>query len=212
MHTSTQQPALKRLEQTVGPRRRYTSEDRGSSIVRQVRLYLEREDATKIGQALYRYLTLKIPFIIAHYGLVAPDGSFRTYYQEPARLLADIFPHKQELEDRIERGDPDTVYSDGEDDLTVTRQVLALAESTWTGYSVRRSSAAGHGTLPMPSCSPPATDTCSRLRAIRVSPGRSHHDARATEDASRAARSFGGARRGDHRDPRAGRVRRRHPA
>jgi hypothetical protein len=128
MYTSSQQAALKRLEQTVGPRRRYTSEDRGSSIVRQFRLYLEREDATKIGQALYRYLTLKIPFVIAHYGLVAPDGSFRTYYQEPARLLADIFPHKQELEDRIERGDPDTVYSDGEDDLTVTRQVLTLAE------------------------------------------------------------------------------------
>ena len=126
--TSTQRAALKRLEQTAGARRRYTSEDRGSSIVRQFRLYLEREDASKIGQALYRYLTLKIPFVIAHFGLVPPDGGFRTYYQEPARLLADILPHTRELEARIERGDPDTVYSDGEDDLTVTRQVLALAE------------------------------------------------------------------------------------
>jgi hypothetical protein len=131
--TSTQQAALKRLEQTAGARRRYTSEDRGSSIVRQFRLYLESEDASKIGHAMYRYLTLKIPFVIAHFGLVAPDGGFRTYYQEPARLLADILPHKQELEDRIARGDPDTVYSDGEDDLTVTRQVLAMAEEHLDG-------------------------------------------------------------------------------
>jgi hypothetical protein len=125
--TRAQQAALKRLEQTFGARRRYTSEDRGSSIVRQFRLYLESEDATKIGQALYRYLTLKIPFVIAHYGLVPPDGGFRTYYQEPARLLADILPYAEQLEARVERGDPDTVYSDGEDDLAVTRQVLALA-------------------------------------------------------------------------------------
>lgn len=126
--TSSQQAALQRLEQTVGARRRYTSDDRGSSIVRQFRLYLDSEDASKIGQALYRYLTLNIPFIIAHYGLVAPDGGFRTYYQEPARLLADILPHTQQLEARIQRGDPDTVYSDGADDLAVTRQVLALAQ------------------------------------------------------------------------------------
>lgn len=90
--TSAQRATLERLERTVGPRRRYTSKHRGSSIVRQFRLYLEREDADQIGQALYEYLTMKIPFIIAHFGLVPPDGGFRTHYAEPAGLLSDIFP------------------------------------------------------------------------------------------------------------------------
>jgi len=126
--TPAQQAALERLDRTAGPRRRYTSSHSGASIVSQFRRYLEREDANQIGQALYEFLTMKVPSIIAHFGLVAPDGQFRVYYAEPALLLVDIYQQREMLDRRLARQDPDTVYADGQDELAVTRQLLELAE------------------------------------------------------------------------------------
>jgi RimJ/RimL family protein N-acetyltransferase len=128
--TAAQRATLKRLDRTAGQRRRYTSQYRGASIVRQFRLYFQHEDADHIGHALYEFLTLKVPGVEARSGLIPPDGGFRHHYAQPAALLADVMPLRHMLEARLEAADPDTVYSDGEDDVSVLRQILAIADDS----------------------------------------------------------------------------------
>lgn len=123
--TPVQQQRVEELQAETGGQRLNTDPVKGNAITDQFRRYVTREDASCIGRPLYEFL-MNVCGFIAEYGLVPPDGGFRTKWAEPAKLI-DALPGECRL-NGTRRGRVQRVYADGQTDVEVLESIFKLAE------------------------------------------------------------------------------------
>lgn len=106
-------------ELSVGGERIFAEKVQGASVISAMRRYCATRDAGQINKALYSFLTGHLSFI-AHFGLVPPDGGFRTEYADPDRLCVDLLnahsPHRVS-----------SVFTDGMTDKEVEEELRGIA-------------------------------------------------------------------------------------
>jgi hypothetical protein len=121
--TAVQQARVAELQDKDGWPRLYTYPVQGKTIIGQFRRYVTRQDASCIEKALYDFL-MSVCGFIAEYGLVPPDGGFRSKWAEPASLLEELANGGRVQRDygRVER-----VYADGMTDVEVLAEIDKLA-------------------------------------------------------------------------------------
>jgi hypothetical protein len=122
--TKPQQDRVAELQDENGWPRLYTYPVQGKTIIGQFRRYVTRQDAQCIEPALYDFL-MSVCGFIAEYGLVPPDGGFRSKWAEPASLLEELANGGRAQRDygRVER-----VYTDGMTDVEVLKEIDELAD------------------------------------------------------------------------------------
>ena len=121
--TPVKQQRVEELQDENGWPRIYTYPVQGKTIVGEFRRYVIREAAACIGRALYDFLMMVCGFI-AEYGLVPPDGGFRTKWAEPAKLIEELANGGA----GTRRGRVGSVYSDGMSDVDVLSAIDHLAD------------------------------------------------------------------------------------
>ena len=121
--TAVQQARVEALQDENGWPRIYTEPVQGKTVIGQFRRYVTREDSSCIEKALYDFLKGRCGFI-AEYGLIPPDGGFRTKWAEPADLLAELANGGRGARE----GRVASVYADGMTDVEVLAAIDALAE------------------------------------------------------------------------------------
>ncbi|MGH2903066.1 MAG: hypothetical protein ACRDK7_05700 [Solirubrobacteraceae bacterium] len=122
--TPAQQARLAELQDENGWPRIYTYTVQGKTIIGQFRRYVTREDSSCIEKALYDFL-MGVCGFIAEYGLVPPDGGFRTRWAEPASLIEEL---RHGALQGWRRREAQRVYADGMTDLEVLDAIEALAD------------------------------------------------------------------------------------
>jgi hypothetical protein len=120
--TPPQQARLAELQDENGWPRIYTYNVQGKTIIAQFRRYVTREDAGCIEKALYDFL-MGVCGFIAEYGLVPPDGGFRTKWAEPASLIEELANGGG----GARRGHVGRVYADGMTDVETLAEIDGLA-------------------------------------------------------------------------------------
>lgn len=114
---------VQEIEASNGGARVYTYPIQGKTIIGQFRRYVTRQDSKCIGHALYEFLMMVCGFI-AEYGLIPPDGGFRTKWSEPASLIEELSNGGR----LTRRGSVQRVYSDAMTDVEVLAAIDKLAD------------------------------------------------------------------------------------
>jgi hypothetical protein len=105
----------------------------GKTIIGQFRRYVTRQDARCIEKALYDFL-MSVCGFIAEYGLVPPDGNFRSKWAEPAALMEELARGGS----LTRRGTVECVYADGMTDVEVLAEIDKLAGEHQAACQERR--------------------------------------------------------------------------
>ena len=122
--THVQRQRVEEIEAKTGGQRLYTYPVQGKTIVGQFRRYVTREDSSCIEHALYDFLMMVCGFI-AEYGLIPPDGGFRSKWAEPAALIEELANGGG----GTRRGHVERVYCDGMTDVEVLAAIDGLADA-----------------------------------------------------------------------------------
>jgi hypothetical protein len=131
--TPAQHARIAELQDENGYPRIYPQAVQGKTIIGQFRRYVTREDARCIEKALYEFLMMVCGFI-AEYGLMPPDGNFRSKWADPASLIEELANGGQAQRDgRVGR-----VYQDGMTDVEVLAAIDKLADEHRRGCHAGR--------------------------------------------------------------------------
>ncbi len=115
--TAAQSATLARTRTRFGARQRRLSSHYSRSVISQFTEYLDGEKATHhIVQALGELLYQTIPSVAATHT--------RPY---KGRLTDAILGYQNEVAGRVEHGDPDIVYVEGDTDLDVLPRLVVMA-------------------------------------------------------------------------------------
>jgi len=117
------QARVQQLEAANAGARIYTYDAQGTTIIGQFRRYVTRQDPSYIGRALYEFL-MGVCGFIAEYGLIPPDGGFRSRWAEPASLIEEL----ANAGHLTRRGEARRVYADGMTDVEVLAAIDKLAD------------------------------------------------------------------------------------
>lgn len=133
--TPVQRKRVEEIQADNGGCRLYTYPVKGKTITDQFRRYVTRQDASYIGQALYEFL-MNVCGLIAEYGLVPPDGGFRTKWAEPATLIDTLMSEHRLAAAR--RSHVERVYADGQTDAEVLDSIFNLIQQHYADCAAGR--------------------------------------------------------------------------